>query len=67
MLEKYKCTYFEVNRDRNSKDYGLLVQRTKKFPGFNDAVNFARLVSNTNINSVGRPIVEEINMTGNKD
>lgn len=64
---QYKCTYFEVNRDRAHKNYGLLVKRTKKFPLFNQAVDFARLVSNTNINTVGRPIVEEVNKSGHKD
>jgi hypothetical protein len=66
-MTKYKCTYFEVDRDQNSKNFGLLLKRTKRFTFFNEAVDFARRVSNTNINSVGRPIVEEINMSGHKD
>jgi hypothetical protein len=66
-MVKYKCTYFEVNKDQKSKNFGLLVQRTKRFTFFNDAVDFARLVSNTNINAVGRPLVEEVKATKQKD
>jgi len=66
-MTKYKCTYFEIDRDQNSKNFGLLLKRTKQFTFFNEAVDFARKVSNTNINSVGRPIVEEINVTKQKD
>ena len=66
-MVKYKCTYFEVNRDQNSKNFGLLLKRTKQFTFFNEAVDFARRVSNTNINSVGRPIVEEVKATKQKD
>lgn len=57
----YKCTYFEVNNDRASKNFGFLVERTKRFTFFNDAVDFARKISNTSINMVGKPVVEEDN------
>jgi len=60
-MTAYKCTYFEVNNDRASKNFGFLVERTKRFTFFNDAVDFARKISNTSINMVGKPVVEEDN------
>jgi hypothetical protein len=64
---KYKCTYFEVDHNQGSKNFGLLVKRTKQFPFFNEAVDFARRVSNTSINVVGRPLIEEVSRQGRKD
>ena len=64
---QYKCTYMEVNNDRGSKNFGLLMERVKKFPTFAEAVNFSRVIANTSINMVGRPVVEEVNMAGRRD
>jgi len=58
-MVKYKCTYMEVNNDRGSQNFGMLVERTKRFTFFNDAVDFARKISNTSINMVGKPLIEE--------
>jgi hypothetical protein len=59
MMVGYKCTYVEVNNDRGSKNFGFLIERTKRFAMFNEAVDFARKISNTSINMVGRPVIEE--------
>ncbi len=66
-MVKYKCTYMEVNNDRSSLNFGMLVERVKKFPTFSEAVNFSRVVANSTINMVGRPVIEEVNMAGHKD
>jgi hypothetical protein len=58
-MVKYKCTYTEVNNDRASKNFGFLVERTKRFTFFNEAADFARKISNTSINMVGKPVIEE--------
>ena len=61
MNTKYKCTYFEVNDNENSKNFGFLVKRSKSFLFFNDAVDFARKVANTNVSAVhARPVIEEV-------
>jgi hypothetical protein len=66
-MVKYKCTYMEVNNDRNSQNFGMLVEHVKKFPTFFEAVDFSRVVANSTINMVGRPVIEEVNMAGHKD
>jgi hypothetical protein len=57
----------EVNNDRNSQNFGMLVERVKKFPTFFEAVDFSRVVANSTINMVGRPVIEEVNMAGRRD
>lgn len=61
---QYKCTYLEVNNDRTSKNFGMLMERVKKFPTFAEAVSFSRVIANTSINMVGRPIIEEVEKRG---
>lgn len=57
----YTCTYTEINRKDSYKyNYGVPIQRVKKFDTFADAVRFSRMVSNTNINVLGKPVIEEI-------
>jgi hypothetical protein len=56
----YQVVYEEMERDLRSKDYGYLVRRTKRFAKFNDAVQYCRVVANTNFNVVGSPTVEEV-------
>jgi len=58
-MAQFKCIYTEVNDDRKSKNYGLLVERVKKFPTFAEAVTFSRRIANTSVHTVGRPIIEE--------
>ena len=36
-MTKFNCIYTEVNDNRQSKNYGLLVERVKKFPTFAEA------------------------------
>lgn len=57
-MSAYKCIYSEVNRKLGTKDYGLLVQRTRKFETLREAVSYSRAISNANVNMVGRPIIE---------
>lgn len=59
-MSAYRCVYLEVNNDRGSSNFGYLVERKKKFDTFPEAVNFSRAISNTCINIVGKPIIEEI-------
>lgn len=59
-MTQFKCIYTEVNDDRKSKNYGMLVERVKKFPTFAEAVTFSRRVANTGMHIVGRPIIEEV-------
>jgi hypothetical protein len=56
----YKCTYNEIENDRASKNFGMLVEHSQRFSFFNDAVDFARRISNTSVSMVGRPIIEEV-------
>lgn len=56
-MDGYKCTYSEVNRDPGTKGYGQLVERTRKFKTFSEAVSYSRLISNTNVNMVGKPVI----------
>lgn len=57
----YTCTYTEIDRKRSDKyNYGVPVQRVRKFDTFADAVRFSRMVSNTNINVLGKPLIEEV-------
>jgi hypothetical protein len=57
----------EVKNDRKSKNFGMLMERVKKFPTFAEAVSFSRVIANTSINMVGKPVIEEVNMAGHKD
>ena len=56
-MNGYKCTYSEVNRELGTKGYGQLVERTRKFETFSEAVSYSRLISNTNVNMVGKPVI----------
>lgn len=56
-MDGYKCTYSEVNREPGTKGYGQLVERTRKFKTFSEAVSYSRLISNTNVNMVGKPVI----------
>lgn len=62
-MNAYKCIYNEVNRKLGTKTYGMIVERTYKFKSFNDAVNFSRLIVNTNANMIGKPIIEIVETT----
>jgi pterin-4a-carbinolamine dehydratase len=57
-MNAYKCIYSEVNRKLGTKTYGQLIERTRKFDTFVEAVAFSRMISNTNINMVGKPIID---------
>ena len=59
-MTAYKCTYMEVNKERGSATFGYLVERVRRFDTFPEAVQFSRAMSNTTINMVGKPIIEEI-------
>lgn len=59
-MSAYRCIYLEVNNDRNSSMFGYLVERRKKFDTFPEAVKFSRAISNTCVNVIGQPIIEEI-------
>lgn len=56
-MDVYKCTYSEVNREPGAAGYGQLVERTRKFNSFIEAVSYSRLISNTNVNMVGKPVI----------
>ena len=56
----FKITYSVVDNDRRSCDFGLLVDVVKRVSSFEEAVTFTRIVANTSINLVGKPIIEEI-------
>ena len=57
---QYKITYEEKNADTTSNNYGFLVQRTQKFETFIAAVQFSRVIANTNMMIIGMPIIEKI-------
>lgn len=57
---EFKITYSVVDNDRKSNDFGLLVDKVKRVASFEEAVNFSRVVANTSVNLVGKPIIEEI-------
>lgn len=59
-MSAYKCTYMEVNTDKSSMTFGYAIEQTKQFNSLPEAVRFSRMISNTCINIVGRPIIEEI-------
>ena len=56
----FKITYSVVDNDRKSNDFGLLIDKVKRVASFEEAVNFSRVVANTSVNLVGKPIIEEI-------
>ena len=56
----YRVVYEEMETDSKSKNYGYLVRRTKRFNEFKDAVQYCRVMANTNFNVVGSPTVEEV-------
>jgi hypothetical protein len=53
MNTAYKCLYEEVIKDEG----GFLKKKSKKFATFMDAVNFSRMIANTNINIIGKPVI----------
>jgi len=59
-MAQYKLVYSEVNNDRTSKNFGYEIEQVKKFHSLNEAVEFSRMLANTNINMRGKPIIEEI-------
>lgn len=59
-MNNYKCRYLKVNNDRNSPNFGFLVEKTKKFNYLKDAVKFSKEISSTYLNYVNRPIIEPI-------
>ena len=56
-MNGYKCTYIEVNRQPGTKGYGQLIERSRKFKTFSEAVSYSRLISNTNVDMVGKPVI----------
>jgi len=55
----YKCTYNELHKASTAFGVSRLVEKTKKFDEFLDAVQFSRSIAN-NANLIGKPIIEEI-------
>jgi len=55
-MSVYKLAYEEIDNDLNSKSYGFLVTRNRKFKNFNEAVNFYRNIAN-NTNMIGKPLI----------
>jgi len=53
MNTAYKCSYQEVMKDSG----GILKNKSKHFATFMDAVKFSRMIANTNINIVGKPVI----------
>jgi hypothetical protein len=49
----YKCSYEEIVTEWG----GFLKKRSKKFSSFRDAVDFSRMIANTNINIIGKPVI----------
>ncbi len=60
-MSAHLCIYVEKCVDPTSSKFGFLTERKKKFSAFSEAVTFARQISNTNPNIIGRPIVQESN------
>jgi hypothetical protein len=61
MSAVHLCIYIEKCSDPTSSKFGFLTERKKKLNSFSEAVTFARKISNTNPNIIGRPIVQENN------
>lgn len=57
-MNAYKCIYNEINRKPGATDDGLLVEHARKFNTFIEAVNFGRVLTRTNTNMVGKPIID---------
>jgi len=49
--------YTEVDRKLGTKTYGQLVERAREFPTFSEAVSYSRLIMNTNVNMIGKPVI----------
>jgi len=57
MSDGFKVTYTFKQLDKG----GLLIDRTKKFSSYIDAVRYVRTLSNTHVGQiVGKPVVERI-------
>jgi hypothetical protein len=54
----FKVEYSVANLDRNSSDYRVPIKKTKKMFSFMDAVRYCRLVANTEVSLVEKPIID---------
>lgn len=57
-MAQYKVTYNIRENDRNSNNFGRIIEKIIKFNDFNEAVRESRLIANTNMNLIGKPIID---------
>ena len=51
-------TYNIRDNNRNSNNFGFIIQKIVKFHDFNEAVCQSRLIANTNVNLIGKPVID---------
>lgn len=56
-MNAYKCIYNEITIEPGPKR-GQLIQRTRNFKSFSEAVKFTRSIMIDNIKVVGKPMIE---------
>jgi len=56
-MNAYKLSY-DIREDNvNSKNYGYIITKTKRFQTFVEAVEYSRVIANL----VGKPVIEGVN------
>jgi hypothetical protein len=57
MKASYKLTYEIREDDINSKNYGYIIPKVKRFPSLEEAVRFGKSIANT-CAVIGKPMIE---------
>lgn len=55
-MNAYKLTYDIKEDNVNSKNYGYIISKTKRFETFVEAVEYSRVIANL----VGKPVIEGV-------
>ena len=58
MTQTIKLTYNVREINRASVNYGMIMQKTRKFTDFTEAATFSRQLANTVVNLIGMPIID---------
>jgi hypothetical protein len=56
VMNAYKLTYDIKEDNVNSKNYGYIISKTKRFETFVEAVEYSRVIANL----VGKPVIEGV-------
>ena len=61
-MEKFKVIYNIKNEDRNSKNYGVLIEKHSTFDTLQGAMRFVRdvgaIMGSSRLTVIGKPVIE---------